>query len=134
MKYERYEFADGSAYKAEAGKDGLSNEAMGDLKRVVKGSQKTAAKGNKLDTVSIELVTEDGWQELDVAVLVEAQDEIDRLHIAIAALPPEQQTLIHNIFFQGISQREIARAEGVSEFAIRYRLKEIYAALKISLQ
>ena len=134
MKYERYESVDGSAYKAEPGKDGISGDDMRVLKRIVKGSQKTEAKVNRLDTVSIELVTEDGWQESDVAVIVEEQDEYERLHKAIATLPTKQQTLIHAIYFQGISQREIARAEGVSEYKIRYQLKEIYASLKISLE
>ena len=134
MKYERYESVDGSVYKAEAGKDGVSDNAMRDLQRVVKGSQKTAAKVNRLDTVSIELITEDGWQEMDVAVFVEKQDEHERLHKAIAALLPEQQTLIQMVYFQGISQREIARVEGVSEMAIRDRLKRIHSKLKIILE
>ena len=134
MKYERYESVDGSAYKATEGKDGVTGDDMRVLKRVVKWSQKTEAKANRLDTVSIELVTEGGWQQLDVAVNVEEQDEIERLHNAIAALLPEQQTLIQKIFFQGVSQREIARAAGVSEAAIRDRLKRIYAKLKIILE
>ena len=130
MKYERYESVGGSVYKAEAGKDGVSDNAMRDLQRVVKGSQKTAAKVNRLDTVSIELVTETDWQQMDVSVIVEEQDEYERLHKAIAALPPEQQTLIHKIFFQGISQREIARDEGVSNVAVWNRLQRIFSELK----
>ena len=134
MKYERYKSVDGSVYKAVDGKDGITRDAMRDLKRVVKGSQKTEAKVNKLDIVSIEVVTEDGWQDVDVAVIVEKQDEFERLHKAIATLPPGQQDLIYKIFFQDASQRAIARAAGVSDHKIRNQLKEIYAMLKISLE
>jgi DNA-directed RNA polymerase specialized sigma24 family protein len=94
---------DGTSYKTQTGKDGVTDDDMRDLRRVVKASQKQMAKGNRLDTVSIELVTEDGWQELDVALIVEEQDEYERLHTAIAALNPEQQTLIYNVFFRGTS-------------------------------
>jgi len=131
--YTLFRSLDGSAYKAKSGTDGITEDDMRGLRRVVKRSQKAMAKGNRLDTVSIELVTEDGWQEVDVAVIVEEQDEYQRLHKAIATLPPEHQTLIHKVYFQGISQREIARAEGVTEGAIRDRLKRIYKKLKIFL-
>jgi len=133
MKYERYKSVDGSVYKAEAGKDGLSDNAMRDLQRVVKGSQKTEAKVRRLDTVSIELVTEDGWQEMDVAVIVEERDEYDRLHKAIAALPPEQRDLIYMVYFQDVSIREYARRIGKSHTAVRKMLEKIYADLKIIL-
>ena len=135
MKYYiTYHSLAGSSYKAQTGKDGVSEDDMRDLRRIAKGSRKAMAKGNRLDTVSIELVTENGWEQMDVAVMVEDRDEYARLHEAIAALPPDQQALIHSVFFQGISQRAIARAEGVSEYAVRYRLKAIYAQLKISLE
>ena len=134
MKYEWYDFADGSVYKVEAGRDGITDDDMRVLKRIVKGSQKTDAKVNRLDTVSVEVVTEDGWEDVDVAVTVEEQDEYQRLHKAIEALTTEQQSLIRKIYFQGISQREAARAAGVSDKKIRNQLKEIYASLKISLE
>lgn len=134
MKYERYKSVDGSAYKAVEGKDGITDNDMRVLKRVVKSSQKTESKFNRLQTVSIEVVTEDGWQDMDVAVIVEDRDEYERLHKAIAALPPDQQELIRAVYFQGIGQREIARTNSVSEHKIRYHLKRIYAALKISLE
>ncbi len=125
MKYERYKSADGSVYQAESGKDGVSEDDMRDLRRIVKGSQKTEIKVNRVDTVSIELVTEDGWQDIDVAVIVEEQDEYRRLHTAIASLTPEQQALIHAIYFEDIGIREYARQIGVSHTAIRKQLEKI---------
>ncbi len=125
---------DGSTYKAETGRDGVTEDDMRTLRRVAKSSQKQMAKGNRLDTVSIELITEDGWEQTDVVVIVEEQDEYERLHKAIATLTQEQQALIHAVYFQGVSQREIAKAEGVSDMAIRDRLKRIYKKLKIFLE
>ncbi len=132
--YIPFHSVDGSTYKVETGKDGVTEDDMRDLRRVVKSSQKQMAKGNRLDTVSIELITEDGWEQTDVAVIVEEQDEYERLHKAIATLTPEQQSLIQAVYFQGVSQREIAKAEGVSDMAIRDRLKRIYKKLKIFLE
>ena len=123
----------GTTYKAESGKDGITGNDMRVLKRVVKSSQKAMAKGNKLDTVSIELITEDGWNEMDVSVIIEEQDEYERLHKAIAALTPAQQTLVQRVYFHDISVSEITRAEGVTEAAVRDRFKRIYARLKIFL-
>ena len=123
----------GGTYKAKSGSDGISDDAMRDLRRVVRGSQKAMAKGNRLDTVSIELVTEDGWQDIDVSVIVEEQDEYQRLHKAIATLQPEQQDLIQAVYFDDVSIREYARQIGLSHTAIRKQLDKIYTALKIIL-
>ena len=128
--YAPFRSQDGSAYKAEAGRDGVTDDDMRLVKRIVKGSQKAMAKGNRLDTVSIDMVAEDGWQELDVAVIVEEQDECERLHAAIATLPLDQQQLIRRVYFQGVSRREIARSMGITEGAVRKHLTKIYDHLK----
>lgn len=124
----------GGTYKAKSGCDGITDDAMRDLRRVVKSSQKAMAKGNRLDTISIELVTEDGWEKMDVAVIVEERDECERLHKAIATLPPEQQRLIHAIYFTDTSVSAFARLEGVTEGAIRDRLKRIHKKLKFFME
>ena len=132
--YSSFRSLDGSKYKAESGSDGLTEDNMRDLRRVAKSSQKQMAKGNRLDTVSIELVTEDGWQEMDVAVIVEERDEYDRLHKAIATLPPEHQNLINAVYFQGESVESVARREGVTHTAIWNRLNRIFKKLKKILE
>ena len=128
--YHKFRSLAGKTYKAESGKDGVTDDAMRSLRRVVKGSQKTMAKGNRLDMVSVEVVTEEGWQELDVAVIVEEQDEYQRLHKALETLLPEQQALIHAVYFEDVSVSEIARLEGVTEGAIRHRLERIFKRIK----
>ena len=133
MKYERYESVDGTVYKAEPGKDGITEDDMRDLRRIAKSSQKTEAKVKKLDTVSIEVVTEDGWQELDVSVIVEEQDEYSRLHTAIATLAPEQQHLIHAVYFEDVSVSDYAHQVGVTRRTIYKQLEKIFAKIKKNL-
>ena len=53
----------------------------------------------------------------------------DRLRAALQKLSPEQQMLIKRIYFKNEKIVNIARMEGVSEAAVRNRLKKIYARL-----
>lgn len=53
-----------------------------------------------------------------------------RLAEAMGRLSPEQRELLIKVYFENIRIVEIARAEGVTEAAIRGRLKKIYAKLK----
>ena len=57
----------------------------------------------------------------------------EELYAAIRKLQPQQQELLHQIFWEGVKQKEIAARDGVSERAITGRMKKIYAALKKSL-
>lgn len=53
-----------------------------------------------------------------------------RLAEAMGRLSPEQRELLIKVYFENIRIVEIARAEGVTEAAIRGRLKKIYMKLK----
>lgn len=53
-----------------------------------------------------------------------------RLAEAMGRLSPEQRELLIKVYFENVRIVEIARAEGVTEAAIRGRLKKIYAKLK----
>lgn len=53
-----------------------------------------------------------------------------RLRRAMEALTPAQRELVRRVYVEEEKLTEIARAEGVSEAAIRNRLKKIYARLK----
>lgn len=58
----------------------------------------------------------------DVDVLrdiLEAEDK-ERLYSAIAKLEQRQQKLIRQVFFEGHSYTDIARAEGIDESAVRH--------------
>lgn len=74
---------------------------------------------------------------------IEADDDIESdyieseekkaLYKAIATLLPQQQALITRVFYDNERITDIARSEGVSEAAIRDRLKKIYAQLRKKL-
>lgn len=58
------------------------------------------------------------------------RETASRLAEAMGRLYPEQRELLIKVYFENIRIVEIARAEGVTEAAIRGRLKKIYAKLK----
>lgn len=65
-------------------------------------------------------------QSMDEA---EHEDKLERLKAAIQTLQPQQITLIQKVFYKNRTNVDIAAEEGVTEAAIRNRLKKIYANL-----
>ena len=65
-------------------------------------------------------------QSMDAA---EHEDKLQKLKAAIKTLQPQQQELIKKVFYDGRTNVDIAAEEGVTEAAIRNRLKKIYANL-----
>lgn len=59
----------------------------------------------------------------------EHKEKIDKLRVAIETLQPQQKELIKKVFFQKLTNVSIAAEEGVTEAAIRNRLKKIYENL-----
>ncbi|MCB6415000.1 sigma-70 family RNA polymerase sigma factor [Faecalimonas umbilicata] len=66
----------------------------------------------------------------DTADEVERREKLARLCRAMEALSPPQRELVLKVYFENMRVTDIARAEGVSEAAIRNRLKKIYARMK----
>lgn len=60
----------------------------------------------------------------------EHESRLDKMQAAIKNLQPQQQELIQKVFYQKRSNVDIAAEEGVSEAAIRNRLKKILASLR----
>lgn len=60
----------------------------------------------------------------------ETNELLDVLQETLATLDESQQQLITQVFFEGRSQVEIAKEEGVSKTAIHKRLQRIYKKLK----
>lgn len=56
--------------------------------------------------------------------------QCERLHSALEKLSVEQRKLIQEVYFDGTSQSEISKREGVSRKAINNRLARIYEQLK----
>ncbi|MBQ6120828.1 MAG: sigma-70 family RNA polymerase sigma factor, partial [Clostridia bacterium] len=55
------------------------------------------------------------------------------LHRAMKHLRPEQRELLKKVFCENKSQTEIARAEGITEDAVRKRLVRIYERLRAAI-
>lgn len=66
----------------------------------------------------------------DIADEYQVRERNEKLYHAIQTLSPDQQVLVHNVFFEERSLVSIAEDEGVSHVAIHNRLKKIYAHLK----
>lgn len=56
--------------------------------------------------------------------------EMDRLHTAIAALTPEEQALIHALFFEEKTEQAVAEKLNISQQAIHKRKNKILKKLK----
>ena len=61
-------------------------------------------------------------------------DDVESLRQAVGKLLPEQKELLRKVFCENMSQREIARNEGVSETAIGRRLARIYKRLREEIE
>ena len=60
----------------------------------------------------------------------ERREDMARLYSAMEALSPSQRELVKKVYFEERKIMDIAAEEGVSEAAIRNRLKKIYSRLK----
>lgn len=68
--------------------------------------------------------------EVDTECEAESREDISRLYYAMESLSPAQRELVLKVFFEKVRVADIARAEGVTEAAIRNRLQKIYVRLK----
>lgn len=66
----------------------------------------------------------------DFAESVEWAEDLEKLQEACTKLSPGQRELVRKVYFENQRIVDIARAEGVTEAAIRNRLKKINARLK----
>ena len=66
----------------------------------------------------------------DTERTVEHREDMARLLSAMEVLSPAQRELVEKVYFEERKITDIAREEGVSEAAIRNRLKKIYSRLK----
>jgi len=76
------------------------------------------------------------WVDLTVDVEAAAVGKADKeiLHQAISRLKLHQRELVWKIFYQGLSETEVARERGVTQQAVSKQLKVIYKNLKNSLE
>ena len=67
---------------------------------------------------------------MDTEREAERREDIARLFSAMEILSPAQRELVEKVYFEERKITDIAREEGVTEAAIRNRLKKIYFRLK----
>jgi RNA polymerase sigma factor (sigma-70 family) len=83
---------------------------------------------------SLSALEENGCQfpdtTIDIHSFIEDREAGEILHKTLQQLLPRQRELIRKVFFENRSVASIAATEGVSEAAIRCRLRKIYRKLK----
>ena len=123
-----YEFLNGETVEVEA------PDEVGELLIEI---ERDTYNGDRKETrrhSSIFVMEEQGVQFEDKAHNVESAleegEEIENLLSAMEELLPQQRDLVQKVFYEELSIVEIARREGVSEAAVRNRLKKIYKKLE----
>ena len=115
----------------------LEIEVPENVEEVVIEIEKTTKNTNRKETRrhnSLDYMSEIGIQFKDNNVEIEediSEKELTKEVVqAINTLLPEQKLLIKKVFYKNMKIVDIAAEEGVSEAAIRNRLKKIYKKLK----
>ena len=88
----------------------------------------------KRRTQSLERSFENGFdivdERQDVEEIVAREMKNERVRKAIEQLEPQQQWIVEQIYFDGRSHISVAKELGVTEGAIRDRLRRIYKKIK----
>lgn len=123
-----YEFVNGEKLEVEVS-EAIGNVCIEIDRDIYNINQKETRRHN-----SIDIMEEEGFQfkdsSYDLEIKVEEAESEDEVHMAVKTLLPDQQELIDKVFYRNIKLVDIAAQEGVSEAAIRNRLKKIYKKLK----
>lgn len=130
-------------FKDEQGKK-VSVEVTDEVAKQYRESLQEEWRGDAYEgyySTSLESITEAGHdfadEKIDTEELYLAREErneksqlIKKLKQAMKILTKEQVMLVKKIYFQGLSQEEIAEQEGVCKQAISNRMQRIYQRLK----
>jgi RNA polymerase sigma-70 factor (ECF subfamily) len=124
----KYEFLTGEVVEVEVADD--IGEISVEIDRNIYNSNRRETRRHN----SIFTMEEKGHQLKDdscnIEVDLEEKERTENLKRALEKLLPQQRDLIQKVFYEELSIVEIAKQEGVSEAAIRNRLKKIYKKLK----
>ena len=128
----QYSYCDGQSISIEV-EDGLGE--------IIIQLEKDEYNGNRRETRRHESYSDDNDKrdtlvdpEADVEADVIRSAENNRLYQAIQALQPQQQELVQQIYFENRKITDIAQAQGVTEGAVRGRLRKIHIRLKKLLE
>ena len=119
----------------------ISIEVEDSLGEIIIQLEKDEYNGNRRETRRHESYSDDNDKQdilVDPAVDIEADvirsAENNRLYQAIQALQPQQQELVQQVYFENRKISDIAQAKGVTEGAVRDRLRKIHERLKKLLE
>ena len=123
----KYEFVTGEVFEIEV-EDALG-EVLLEFDRQEKNNDRRETRRHmSLDGMDFEGEWFVSSEDTEGAAL--CQEDMGRLTRALEMLSPGQRELVLKVYFKGMRVADIARAEGVSEAAVRNRLKKIYGKLK----
>lgn len=124
----KYEFVTGETIELDVTED--IGEIVIEIERDTYNSNRRETRRHN----SLEEMHNQGLQfkdnDADILSIVEEKETNEGLYNVLDKLLPQQKELIFKVFFKDMSIIDIARSEGVSEAAIRNRLKKIYKKLK----
>ena len=123
----KYEFVTGEVLKIEV--ENALGEVLLEFDRQEKNNDRRETRRHmSLDGMDFEGETFQAGAD----TLREAMGRVDteRLMKALDMLSASQKELLLKVYFKGMRVADIARVEGVSEAAVRKRLKKIYGKLK----
>lgn len=124
----KYRFSDGTTSEIEVTEEFAAEYAETEHKEYLVNRKETR-RHQSLDK-SLEHGFDVADPKVNISEEIERREMTDKLHKAIAALSPEQQELLRQVYFEYIPQTEIAEKEGVTKKAINNRLARILQRLK----
>ncbi|AHM57279.1 hypothetical protein EAL2_c19980 [Peptoclostridium acidaminophilum DSM 3953] len=123
-----YEFLTGETVEVEAPDE--VGEVLIEIERDTLSSNRKETRRHS----SIFIMQEQGAQfedkECSIEAMTEQKETSEYIKKAIDELLPQQRDLLQKVFYEDLSIAKIARDEGVSEAAVRNRLKKIYKKLE----
>lgn len=129
-----YEFVTGEKLEIEVGEE-IGNLSIEIDRKIYNSNRKETGRHN-----SFIYMEERGFQFKDNKPECHIEEYIEKVQMkedirqALLTLPPNHQELIRKVFFENMKIVQIAADEGVTEAAIRNRLKKIYKKLKKVLE
>lgn len=72
-------------------------------------------------------------RRIDIFAEIERKDNAERVHKALLTLSDKRRELVHKVFYEEMTMRQIASQEGVSHTAISQRMKTIRKRLQKQL-
>lgn len=129
MQKIKYEFADGTTSEIE-----VTDEIYAVYEQLANEEKRNNKRETRRHT-SLYYFTEMGIDFTDenaadpFTALIRREDE-ERIHKAISTLTEKQRALLHKVFDENLSLREIARQTGVTHQALSKQIAVIYKKLK----